>query len=84
MTRENQVFVVNVVVSNSTRKMLDMNVINRLIGAALKLSIVVKICKYRGFQEGHHFISMAMEMHHTPWRDMDCFIRECARFFHDK
>jgi hypothetical protein len=25
-----------------------------------------------------------MEVHSTPERDMDHFIKECARFFHDK
>jgi len=27
---------------------------------------------------------MAMEVHDTPKHDMDCFIRECARLFHNK
>jgi hypothetical protein len=27
---------------------------------------------------------MAMEVHGTPGRDMDCFIRECGRLFHDR
>jgi hypothetical protein len=27
---------------------------------------------------------MAMEVHNTPKHDMDCFIRECVRLFHDR
>jgi hypothetical protein len=27
---------------------------------------------------------MAMEVHGAPMHDKDCFIRECARLFHDR
>jgi len=27
---------------------------------------------------------MAMEVHGAPGCDMDCFIKECPRFFHDR
>jgi len=43
--------------------MLAMSVISWPIGAIAKLSTIINICKYEGFQEGHHFIPMAMEMH---------------------
>jgi hypothetical protein len=61
-----------------------MNVISRLEIITIKLSTIVKIHKYRRFHEGHHFILMAMEVHSTPKCDMDCFIRDCARFFHNR
>jgi hypothetical protein len=35
----------------------------QLEGVVVKLSVIVKISKYRGFHEGHHFILMAMEVH---------------------
>ncbi len=63
---------------------MALNVINRLIGVAVELSAIVNICNYRGLHEGHHFISMAMDVHDAHERNMDCFIKECARLFHDK
>jgi len=59
------------------------SVINRPIGALAKLSIIVKIRKYKRLHERHHFIPMAMDVHNTSKRDMDHFI-ECAHLFHDK
>jgi hypothetical protein len=50
----------------------------------MELNAIIKICKYRGLHEGHHFILMAIEVHGTPGHDMDYFIKECARLFHDK
>ncbi len=50
----------------------------------MELNTIVKIRKYREFHEGHHFTPMAMEVHGTPRCDMDRFIKECARLFHDK
>ncbi len=52
--------------------------------AVVKLSAIAKIHNYRGLHERHHFILMAMEVHGTPEHDMDHFIRECARLFHDR
>jgi len=49
----------------------------------VELSAIIKIHKYKGLHEGHHFILMAMEMHNTHGWDMDHFIKECACFFHD-
>ncbi len=60
------------------------NVISRSANAIAKLNVIAKIYKYRGHHEGHHFIPMAMEVHGTLGRDMDCFIKECACFFHNK
>jgi hypothetical protein len=37
-------------------------IISQLAGVATKLRIVAKICKYKGFHQRHHFISMAMEV----------------------
>ncbi len=48
----------------------------------MKLSAIVKIRKYRGLHEGHHFIPMAMKVHGALECDMDRFIRECVRLFH--
>jgi hypothetical protein len=45
---------------------------------------IAKICKYRRLHERHRFISMAMEVHIAPNRDMDHFIKECAHLFHNK
>jgi len=50
----------------------------------VELSAIIKIHKYKGLHEGHHFILMAMEMHNTHGWDMDHFIKECACFFHDR
>jgi hypothetical protein len=56
--------------------------ISQLVGAIVELSTIVKIRKYKRFREGHHFIPMAMDVHGTPWRNMDHFIMECACLFH--
>ncbi len=50
----------------------------------MELNAIAKIHKYKGLHVGHHFIPMAMEVHGTLERDMDCFVRECACFFHDR
>ncbi len=50
----------------------------------MKLNAVIKIHKYRRLHEGHHFVPMAMEVHDTLERVMDCFIREYARLFHNR
>jgi hypothetical protein len=60
-----------------------MSVVNRLTSAVAKLSAIAKIRKYVRLHEGHHFILMVMEVHDTPPRDMDCFIRGCVHLFHD-
>jgi hypothetical protein len=61
-----------------------MSVISQLVGVIVKFSIIVKICKYRGFRERHPFISMVIEVHGTFGHDMNCFIRECVCLFHDR
>jgi hypothetical protein len=38
------------------------NVINQLTNEIAKLSANTKIHKYKGLHEGHHFISVAMEV----------------------
>ncbi len=67
-----------------TQETAVMSVISQLTCVAVKLSVIVNIRKYREFHKGHHFISMAMEVHNARGCDMDCFIRKCACFFHDK
>jgi len=47
----------------------------------VEFNAIIKIRKYGGLHEGHHFIPMAMEVHDAPRCDMDHFIRECAHFF---
>jgi hypothetical protein len=84
MTWEDYIFVADVVVIDPVWKIVALNVINWLTGATMEINAIVKICKYRGFHEGHHFIPMAMEVHGAPKHDMDHFIRECAHFFHDR
>jgi hypothetical protein len=84
MIRKDQVFITNMVVTDPTREMMISNVINWSTSAATKLSAIATIHKYKRFHEGHHFILMAMEVHNALGCDMDCFIKECARLFHDR
>jgi len=84
MTQEDQVFVADVVVINVTQEMVASSVISQLASVVVELNAIIKIHKYKGFHERHHFILMAMEVHGAPRHDMDCFIRECAHIFYDK
>jgi hypothetical protein len=84
MIREDQVLVVDVAVINPTWERVTLNVINQPTSAGMELNAIVNICKYRGFCEGHHFIMMAMEVHDIFGHNMDSFIKECARRFHNK
>jgi hypothetical protein len=59
MTREDQVFVANVVVTDLTEETMASSVITRPVGVAMKLNVIAKIRKYKGLHEGHHFIPMA-------------------------
>jgi len=61
-----------------------MNIINWPTSVVVKLNTIVKICKYKRFHKGHHFILMAMEVHDALGRNMDRFIKECDHFFHDR
>jgi hypothetical protein len=72
------------VVTNSIQETMVSSVISQLVGVVAKLSATIKICKYKGLHEKHHFITMAMEVHGALGRDMDCFSKECARPFHDR
>jgi hypothetical protein len=65
-------------------KSMALNVINRSIGVTTKLSAIVKIRKYRRFDEGLHFIPMAMEVHDALECDMKHFVKECDYIFHDR
>jgi hypothetical protein len=58
--------------------MMASNVINQLANAIIKLSAIVKICKYKWLHEGHHFFPMAIGVHGAPMCDMDHFIKECV------
>jgi hypothetical protein len=60
------------------------NVISQPSSVVAELNAIAKIHKYKGLHGGHHFILMAMEVHGTPKCDMDCFIKECARLFHNR
>ncbi len=60
---------------NLTPEMIVTSVISRPIGVVAKLSTIVKIYKYKGLHEGHHFILMTMEVHDAPGSDMNHFIR---------
>ncbi len=59
---------------------MAISVISQLTNVVAKFCAIVKICKYKGLHEGHHFILIAMDMHDAPGRDMDHFITECGRF----
>jgi hypothetical protein len=48
MTREDQVFVVNVVFTNPTREMMALSVISWLTCVIVELNAIAKICKYKG------------------------------------
>ncbi len=69
---------------DSTWESVALSVISQLASVIVKLNAIAKICKYRMFHEGHHFISMAMDVHDAPEHDMDHFIKECVRLFHDR
>jgi hypothetical protein len=84
MAQEVQVLIVDVVVIDPTWETVASNVISWLTSVTMKLSAITKIHKYKRFHEGHHFIPMAMEVHNAPKHDMDHFIKECARLFHDR
>jgi hypothetical protein len=84
MTRKDQVFVANVVGIDLMWKKVALSVISQPTSAIAKLSTIIKIRKYRELHEGHHFILMAMEVHRAPGCDMNCFIKEYARIFHNR
>jgi hypothetical protein len=71
-------------ITDPTQEMMTSNVISRPTNVVAELKTIVEIRKYKRFHEGHHFISMAMKVHGTPKRDMDCFIRKYAHLFHNK
>jgi hypothetical protein len=52
MTREDQIFIADVMVTNSTWEIVTLNVINQPTCATTEFSAIVKICKYRRFYEG--------------------------------
>jgi hypothetical protein len=60
MIHEDQIFVVNVVVTNLTQKMVAMSVINRLTSVVVGLTTIANIRKYKRFNEGHHFMPMVI------------------------
>jgi hypothetical protein len=53
---------------------------SQLVGVVAELNAIVKVCKYKGFHEGHHFILMVMDVHDTLGHDTYCFIKECSFF----
>jgi hypothetical protein len=73
-----------VVVIDMMRETMASSIISQLVGATMELNVIAKIPKYRGLNERHHFIPMAMEVHNAPGHDMDHFIRECACLFHER
>jgi hypothetical protein len=44
-------------------EIMALNVITLLACAAVKFNAIIKIHKYKGLHEGHHFILMAVEVH---------------------
>lgn len=72
------------IITNSTRKTMATGLINQLIGVVAKFNAIVKIRKYRGIHERHHFIPMDMQVHGAFKRDIDNFIREFVCLFHSR
>jgi len=68
------------VIIDSTWESVALSVISQLTSVIVKFNAIAKICKYRMFHEGHHFISMAMDVHDAPEHDMDHFIRNVLVF----
>jgi hypothetical protein len=54
------------------------------MNVVVKFSAIIKIRMYNGLHEMYHFILMAMEMNNALGRDMDRFINEYVRLFHDR
>ncbi len=77
-------FIVDVMVIDPTQEMVILNVISRPTCVVVKIGAIAKIYKYKRFHEGHHFISMAMEVQDAPGHNMDLVIKEWACLFHDK
>jgi hypothetical protein len=50
----------------------------------VEFNAIIKICKYRGLHEGHHFIPVAMKVHDAFGCDMYHFIRVCVCLFHNR
>jgi len=73
-----------VLVINPTWKTMTSSVNNQPTSATAKLNTIVKIHKYKGLYERHHFILMVMEVHGALGHDMDHFTKECACLFHDR
>ncbi len=71
-------------VTDPTQETMASNVISWPSSVVAEFSAIVKICKYKRFHGGHHFILMAMEVHDTPRCDVDRFIKECAHLFHNR
>jgi hypothetical protein len=84
MTQKDQVFVANVMVINPTQEIVVLNVISQPTCAIVKLGTIIKIRKYKGFHEGHHFIPRAMEVHGAFRHNIDHFIKECVHLFHNR
>jgi hypothetical protein len=84
MTWKDQPFIADVVVINLIQNMVASNVISWPTNADVKCNTIVKIHKYIGFHEGHHFIMMVMEVHGAPMHDMDRFIKDCAHLSYDR
>jgi len=65
---------------NPTWEMVVLNVISRPVGVVTKFNTIIKIHKFRRFQQGHHFILMAIKVHNTCGHEMDCFNKESSSF----
>jgi hypothetical protein len=66
MTREDQIFITNVVVVNPTWEMVASTFISQLINVATKLNVIAKIYKYKkGLMKG-------TTLFQWPWRCTTC------------
>jgi hypothetical protein len=60
MTQKDQVFIADVVIIDPTREIVASNVISWPTCATVELNTIVKMYKYKGLHEGHHFIQMVI------------------------
>jgi hypothetical protein len=65
VTWKDQLFIADVVVINLMHETMASNFISWTANASVEFNAIVKIHKYKGLHEGHHFMPMAMELYNT-------------------
>jgi len=64
--------------------MVVSSVISQSTSVIIELNTIAKICKYKKFHEEHHFIPIAVKVHSALGHDVNHFVRECIRLFHNR